>query len=112
MIADDNQVRKHRTTFNALILLLLVGALVLDHYKVALMSLLSGLPEDQIGDRGIEPLQAVIIAMYKLPFGIVYSALLATFLEKQFKDNAFGTLSRWGVCFCLCLYCFTQLAAR
>lgn len=112
MNTPDNEVRKHRTTFNALILLLVVGAMVLDHYKVQIMSALSGLPKDQIGDRGIEPLQAVIIAMYKLPFGIVFSALLATFLEKQFKRDAFGSLSRWGVCFCLCLYCFSQLAAR
>lgn len=105
-------LRKKRTTFNAALLLLFVLSFILSRYSVEIMSLVSGIQPEFIGDRGIEPLQSVMIALYKLPIGICYSALLATFVEKQLREDAFGSLSRWGVIFCLCLFCYCQLAAR
>lgn len=107
-----SELARKRVVFNAALLLLLVVSFILSRYSVEIMSLLSGLPKNEIGDKGIEPLQSVMIALYKLPIGICYSALLATFVEKQLREDAFGTLSRWGIVFCLCLFCYCQLAVR
>jgi len=107
-----NLLAKNRTIWNAAILGLLVISFVLSRYSIEIMSFLSGIPPEQIGDRGIEPLQSVMIAMYKLPIGIVYSALIASFVQNQLRPDAFGTLSRWAVIFSLSLFCFSLLAAK
>lgn len=110
--AEKKAIRKQRLVFNTWLLLVLAVSFTISRYSLEIMSALSGLPPEQIGDKGIEPLQSVMIAMYKLPFAIVYCAFMAAFVEKQLKPDAFGSLSRWGVIFCLLLYCFVTLAAR
>lgn len=108
----EKAIRNNRYYYNGAIFLLLVVSFILSRYSVEIMSLISGLPEEQIGTRGIEPLESVMIGMYKLCIGVVYCALLASFMEKQLRPDAFGTLSRWAVCFSLSLFCFSLLAAR
>lgn len=110
--AEKKALSKKRWVFNTALLGLLVISFTISRYSVEIMSLLSGLPPEQIADRGIEPLQSVMIALYKLPIGIVYSALLATFTEKQLRPDAFGSYSRWGIIFSLCLLCFCLLVGK
>jgi hypothetical protein len=108
----EKAIRNNRYYYNGAIFLLLIVSFILSRYSVEIMSLISGLPEEQIGDKGIEPLQSVMIALYKLPIGVLFSALLASFVEKQLRPDAFGTLSRWATLFLSFLLCFSLLAAK
>lgn len=111
-VEEKKVIRKERLVVSGWLLLILAVSFTISRYSVEIMSLLSGLPPEEIGDKGIEPLQSVMIAMYKLPMAIVFCAAMASFVERQLKPDAFGSLSRWGVIFCLLLFCFVQLAAR
>lgn len=108
----EKMLTNNRYKFNVAIFMLLAISFTISRYGVEIMSFLSNTPPEQIGSRGIESLESVMIAMYKLPIGILFSALLASFMEKQLRPDAFGTLSRWAVCFSLSLFCFSLLAAR
>lgn len=109
---EQKRLTKNRYTFNVVILLILVISFTIERFGLEIMSFVSGIPKEQIGDRGIEPLQSVFIAMYKLPLAIVFCAILTTFVEKQLKPDAFGSWSKWGTIFIVLLLCFVQLAAR
>jgi len=93
----------------AIIGLAAIGWLINDH-SVAIMSFLSRIPREQIADLGIEPMQTVTVAMYKLPLAIMFCAMLASLVEKMLRQDAFGNLSRWGLLFITFLYCFSQFA--
>lgn len=112
MTTEQKAITKNRYIFNVAILLILAISFGISRYGLEIMSFLSGIPKEQIGDKGIEPLQSVFIAMYKLPFAIVFCAILATFVEKQLKPDAFGSWSKWGTCFIVLLFCFSLMAAR
>ena len=111
MTDASKTLRKKRTTNSLWMMLLLIASATLYRYNPELLAMMSGQRPQEIADPGIEVLQRGVMAMFFLPWGIVYSSIMASFIENQLKPEAFGTLSRWGVIFCLSLLCFTLVVA-
>jgi len=84
----------------------------LDRHSIPILSWWTGTPENEIGDRGIEPSQLMGIGLYKLCFGIVVCFILAWLTKTLFESEKTGGWSRTFLCFALYLFCFSWLAAK
>lgn len=103
-----SELAKARTMNNMWVLVVLAVALGLYKYSVPLMRLFSH--KQEIGDLGAEVLQPIVVAMVYVCFGLSFSALMATFVEPQLREDSFGTWSRFGVTFLLCFLGFCWVA--
>lgn len=99
-----------RTWIIPVLIAIFIGAWILDRHSVEILSYWTGIPMEQIGDRGVEPAQQMGIGLYKLCFGIVTCAGLATLTERMVRVDGTNGISRWLILFVTYLYCFSQLA--
>lgn len=111
MTEQQKSLVKNRTRSNLWMLLLLAVSAVLYRYSPEILAYLTSQRPEEIADIGIEALQKGFIAMMYIPWAVVFSAAIASFVEPQLKEDAFGSVSRWGVVFCLCCLCFTLVVS-
>lgn len=107
-MAFDRTLAKHRTFSTTYVIILLAAALGLYRYSVPLMRLFAR--RQEVADLGVEIFQPIIVAMIYVLSGTVFSTMMAAFITPQLKENAFGTLSRWGVTFFLSFLGFCWVA--
>lgn len=100
---------KARTVNNVFVLIILAAALALFKYSDELMRLFAG--RQEVADLGVEILQPAIVGIIYVCIGVVFSTIMAAFVEPQLKENAFGTWSRFGIVFLSCFFGFCTLAA-
>ena len=91
------RVRKKRTVNSFWVLLILVVAVTLYHHSGWMMRWV----DPQAQDLGIEILQPMVVALIYQCWFTVAATLMAVFMEHQLREGAFGTFSRFGVCFVL-----------
>lgn len=106
----EQRLLRDRSMVNLAIIALVAVGMLANNYSREIIAFLSGADPSQLALIGPERMEGVIIAMYKLPFGIVFCAALAWFAQKTMRHDAFGTWSRFGILFCLFLYCYSHLA--
>jgi hypothetical protein len=108
---DPKTLAKKRRASNLWMMALLVITATLYRFTPEILAFLSGTRPEEIADIGIEGLQKGFIAMFYLPWAIAFSAAIASLVEPQLREDAFGSLSRWGVLFALMVLCFTLIVA-
>lgn len=103
-----NDLRKQRATSTGWVLMVMAAAIGLFLWSPDLLRLY----DPQAGDLGVDILQPAFVAAVYVCMGVVFSAVLAAFVERQLKEQSFGPwLSRYAVLFVLLLLCFCWVAA-
>lgn len=106
MTTEQKALAKKRRSSNLWIMALLLITATLYRYTPEMLAFLSGSRPEEIADLGVEVLQRGFVAMLFLPWAIVFSAIMASIVQSQLREDAFGTMSRWGVIFVTCVVCF------
>lgn len=89
-----------------------VGSWWLNQHFTDIASFWTGIPQNEIGFKGVEFSQALTLALYKLSFGIVVAAILAWLTGSMVAKERTNGWSRWLILFALYLWCFCTLATR
>ena len=109
---EKKAMTKVRTRNNLVVLLLIVPACVAAfRYYNDLAALITGIAPEQVADLGVEALQPLFLTLIYVSVFVLYSAMMAAFVEPQLKEGSFGTWSRYGLVFCLVLYCCSLVAS-
>lgn len=110
--AESRQVSKARTRNNLLVLLLIVPTCIAAfRYYNDLAALITGISPEQVADLGVEALQPLFLTLIYVSVFVLYSAMMAAFVEPQLKEGSFGSWSRYGLVFCLVLFCCSLVAS-
>jgi len=99
MTAEQKTQRKARTMGSLWMVLLTVFMFCIFRWSPEMISAVAQIPIDQIGDTGPEAIQRPMMAMFSVTWGILFSTIMASFVENQLKPEAFGNTSRWAVLF-------------
>jgi hypothetical protein len=109
---EKKAMTKVRTRNNLVVLLLIVPACIAAfRYYNDLAALITGISPEQVADLGVEALQPLFLTLIYVSVFVLYSAMMAAFVEPQLKEGSFGTWSRYGLVFCLVLYCCSLVAS-
>lgn len=106
MTTEQKSLAKKRQRSNAWVVALLLITATLYRFTPEILAFLSGSRPEEIADIGIEVLQRGFIAMLFIPWSIVFAAVMASIAESQMREDAFGSVSRWGVLFVVCIISF------
>lgn len=100
--AEKKQVNKTRTWANLAVLFVVLPIffIAFRNYNDA-AAWLTNTDPTQIADLGPEILQPVFVVCLYVAFFALFSAVMATFYERQFQEGAFGERSRFGWLFTL-----------
>lgn len=109
MTQEQKSLAKKRRSSNAWVVVLLLITATLYRFTPEILAFISGSRPEEIADVGIEVLQRGFIAMLFIPWAIVFSAVMASIVESQMREDAFGSLSRWGVIFVVCVVAFVMI---
>lgn len=121
-----SDLQKHRFSGNSLMLLLFAGALTLYKFSDNIMRLLAhgkwgpprmvdAVARDESGNLvlvtepeftdvaslGIEAIQPIFVAMFSVTSAALFASIMAFLLERMFRDQSFGTWSRYGIAWAL-----------
>jgi hypothetical protein len=103
---EQKAMSKARTRNNLVVLLLIVPACVAAfRYYNDVAAWITGTAIEQVGDLGVEIIQPMFVSMIYVAVFVLFSAMMAAFVEPQLKEGSFGSWSRYGVIFLLVLYC-------
>lgn len=103
------ELAKARTVNNIWVLAVL--AIGLGMFKYSVPALQAIFNQQEVGSLTPEIFQPIIVAMVYVCFGLSFSTLMAAFVAPQLRENAFGSVSRFGVMFLLCFFGFCWVAA-
>lgn len=105
---EAKALRKSRAISTAWVVVVLAAAVAMFFYSSDLMRLY----DPQAGDLGVEILQPAVVSIVYVCIGVVFSALLAAFVENSLKEHSFSPwLSRYAILFSLFFLGFCWLAA-
>lgn len=103
-----NDLRKRRAVNTGWVLVVMAAAIGLFLVSPEILRAY----DPQAGELGVDILQPAVVAMVYVCVGVVFSVMLASFIEGQIKEQSFGPwLSRFAILFCLLLLCFCWVAA-
>ncbi len=110
--AEKKAMTKVRARNNLVVLLLIVPACIAAfRYYNDLAAWITGTAPEQVGDLGVEIIQPMFVSMIYVSVFVLFSAMMAAFVEPQLKEGSFGTWSRYGVIFLLVLYCCSVVSS-
>ncbi len=111
MTTEQKSLAKKRRSSNLWMVACLLITATLYRFTPEILAFLASTRPEEIADIGIEVLQRGFIAMLFIPWAIVFSAAMASLVEGQLREDAFGSMSRWGVVFIAILVCFIAIVA-
>lgn len=102
------EIQRSRTISVAWVVVVMAAAIGMFLWSADVMRLY----DPQASDLGIDILQPAVVAMVYVCTGVVFSALLAAFVESAMKEHSFSPwLSRYAILFTLFFVGFCWLAA-
>ena len=94
-------MRKVRRKANIGMFLLLLVSGGIYRYFPELVSFVTGTALAEIEDLSVIVVAKGFTAMFYIPWALVYAWIIATIVEPQLRQDAFGGLSRYGMVYCL-----------
>ena len=100
---------KSRTVNNFYLLAIIAVAFFAFKYSARFLAIVGDV--GQVADLGVDILQPIFVTIIYICCGLVFSTLMAAFVEPQLREDSFGGWSRFGIVFLCCFFGYCSLAA-